>query len=83
LVPVKQVIRYFYIENAMAEELLHSAEKSNINTSLFGKEIDLFKLDILYFAFLPAANQILRRQEIILPSTNAADIETPPPNCVT
>jgi hypothetical protein len=82
LLPVKQVIRYFYIDNAMAEELLHTAENPSKNVSLFGEEADLIKNDLLSFTFLPAPNPGLSNYEIVFPSTHAADIETPPPNSI-
>ena len=83
LLPVKQAVRYFYLDNPITEEIVDinesAAKKINIT------EYDYhFLNDYHYFLLtsLSVNNSVLGLYITMLPSSHADDIETPPPNIV-
>jgi hypothetical protein len=83
LLPVRQVVRYFWIDNMATEETMHI---DNSSTKNFNELDENHK-------FLPTFNYLLPKFAIVtdiltlplneaLPLFHTADIQTPPPNWV-
>lgn len=83
LLPIKQAVRYFCLNNPITEEIVNinesAAKKINI-----AAEDDHFLNDYLHLlnSFLTVNNTIFSLYAAMLPSSHADDIETPPPNVV-
>ena len=81
LLPIRQAVNYFFINNQMTEEITHLNESpaKKINTP---DEDHHFINDHLFqlHPHLPAADAATGLYKEMLPSSHADDIETPPPN---
>lgn len=83
LLPIKQVVQYFSIDNLVAEEISHPAKAASKNFSAIDEDAHLihghhFLLDLHF----PASAVTTGIYKAMLPSSHADDIETPPPNAV-
>lgn len=82
LLPIKQVINYFLVDNITVEEIINTA-KSPVKPPSFIDEDHL----ITDFQFIDhhsifGGNVLSSLYKNMLPSTHADDVETPPPNAV-
>ena len=83
LLPVKQAVRYFYLDNPITEEIVDinesAAKKKNITD-----DDDHFLNDYhhLLLTSLSVNKSVLGLYITMLPSSHADDIETPPTNVV-
>lgn len=81
MLPIKQAVSYFYIDNVMIEEILHDAKESAKNLGGFNDNDQFINVvfDIFHAYTLELPNNISAQDELII-SCHAVEIETPPPN---
>ena len=81
LLPIRQAINYFFIDNQMTEEIVHINKPAakNINTPDEDFHFINDQLSLLHTHLLVDIAAIGLYKEM-LPSSHADDIETPPPN---
>ena len=80
LLPVKQAIRYFFIDNLMVEEILHVNKNATKNFRLLDEDHNIHDFDFSLNHYILVNNQLSYHFEESLPPIQAADIHTPPPN---
>lgn len=80
LLPVKQAVRYFFIDNFMVEEMLHVNNDATKNFRLLDEDHSIPGFDFTLHHYVLLNNPIYYHFAEILPSIQAADIHTPPPN---
>jgi len=82
MLPIKQAVSYFYIDNVMVEEILHDTKEPSKNMAAFG---DDHFINAVFHVFHPyifeLPNTVSAHNELFI-SCHAAEIETPPPNQV-
>ena len=83
LLPVKQAVRYFYLDNPITEEIVDINE-SAVKKKNITDDDDHFLNDYHYLLLtsLSVNKSVLGLYITKLPSSHADDIETPPPNVV-
>lgn len=83
LLPVKQAIRYFYLDNPITEEIVDINESAAKKINITGDD-DHFLNDYnsLLLTSFTGNKSVLGLYITMLPSSHADDIETPPPNVV-
>ena len=80
LLPVRQAVKYFFIDNQLVEELPESGKAASKNFKLFEEDQ---MLAIHEFAFQQGEfinTKLSFHFSVALPVTHAKDIHTPPPN---
>jgi hypothetical protein len=81
LIPLKQVINYFFIDNQMTEEIAHTVKTPVKNFSSPDEDYHfLYDLQHLPYPYLSLLSTATGLYKDMLPSSHADDIETPPPN---
>lgn len=80
LLPVRQAVRYFFIDNMIAEEMLHVIKDAPKHFNLLGEDTIIADIDFSSYRYLPAKNIPIFHFKEVLPPIQAADISTPPPN---
>lgn len=83
LLPVKQAINYFLINNQITEEIVE-LNKSAINNINPDHEDPVFLYEFQFASQIHTniLNTALEMYHQMVPSSHAVDIETPPPNTV-
>lgn len=81
ILPIRQAVRYFLIDNQTAEEILHIDDVSTKKIKLFEEEIKYLPEHAFFSQHYIFVNNIpaLHYTES-LPLFHSADIHTPPPN---
>jgi len=80
LLPVRQVIRYFFIDNQITEELADGAKGATKNFRMLDEDKLLHDLDIPVSAFIILNKESFFHFSDALPALYNAEILTPPPN---
>jgi hypothetical protein len=80
LLPVKQAIRYFFIDNVMAEEILHVNKDATKNFRLLDEDHNITDIDFSLYHYILLKSKLSNLFAESLPCNYAADIHTPPPN---
>jgi hypothetical protein len=80
LLPVKQAIRYFFIDNLMVEEILHVNKDATKNFRLLDEDHNITDIDFSLHHYILVKSKLANHFAESLPSNHAADIHTPPPN---
>ena len=80
LLPVKQAVRYFFIDNLIIEEILHVNKNATKNFRLLDEDHFLWEADQFAPQFFSFHNAAFFNYEEILPANHCSDIHTPPPN---
>ncbi|UAY52052.1 hypothetical protein [Ferruginibacter albus] len=81
LLPVKQVINYFYDNSAATEELAHSHKNTVPCFKLLGEDGKwLMEHHYQVNHFICFINNPLHSYDEKIPLTHSAEIQTPPPN---
>lgn len=80
LLPVKQAVRYFFIDNFMAEEMQHISKDATKNFRLLDEDNSFADFDYSLHHYKLLNNLISYHFAEVLPAIQAADIHTPPPN---
>ncbi|MDO9376904.1 MAG: hypothetical protein Q7T76_20930 [Ferruginibacter sp.] len=81
LLPVKQAVRYFFVDNLMIEEIVHINKNATKNFRLIDEDHNLFwENDHLSPQFSLLNSAAFFQYAEILPVYHSADIHTPPPN---
>jgi hypothetical protein len=81
LLPVKQAVRYFFVDNLIIEEIIHINKNATKNFRLIDEDHNLL-WDADHFApqFYILNSAAFFNYAEILPASHSADIHTPPPN---
>ena len=81
MLPVKQAIRYFFVDNIMVEEILHVNKSATKNFRFLDEDHNfIFDMDNLQPHFTMAERIPSMHFSEMLPASLAADVHTPPPN---
>lgn len=80
LLPVKQAIRYFFIDNVMVEEILHVNKNATKNFKLLDEDHIIPDFDFSQHQYFLVNNKLSHYFTEVLPAVHAAEIHTPPPN---
>ncbi|CAN5511802.1 hypothetical protein BH11BAC3_BH11BAC3_15870 [soil metagenome] len=81
LLPAKQAIRYFFIDNVMVEEILHVNKNATKNFRLLDEDHNfLWETMQITPQFFLIENIAFFQNSESLPIFHAPDIHTPPPN---
>ena len=80
LLPVKQAVRYFFIDNIIIEEILDVSKNATKNFRFLDEDHFLWESDQFAPQLYLLNNTAFFHYAEILPSFHAADIHTPPPN---
>lgn len=83
LLPVKQAIRYFFVDNITVEEIVHTTKTPVKPLSFIDEDHLLSDLHLLDHPFIFFNTVLSALHSDMLPSLHADDVETPPPNAVT
>lgn len=82
LLPVRQAVRYFLIDNQTVEEILHVDKGATKNFRFLDADHCLQDLDFLSHHFSIIKNIYPFNIVVNIPPFHIADIPTPPPNKV-
>lgn len=80
LLPVRQVIRYFFVDNQLTEELADVSKGATKNLRQLDEDKLLHDFDIPVTAFIILHKEAFFHFADTLPSLYTAEILTPPPN---
>ena len=80
LLPVKQAVRYFFIDNLMVEEILHVEKNATKNFRLLDDDHILPEFNFSLQHYSLSSKTPSCHFADVLPANHAADIHTPPPN---
>ena len=81
LLPVKQAVRYFFVDNLMIEEILHVNKNATKNFRLIDEDHNFLNEDCHFTPhFFLLKEEAYFQYAEMLPFFHAADIHTPPPN---
>ena len=80
LLPVKQAVQYFFIDNLMVEEILHLNKNATKNFRLLDEDHFITDVDHAVLSFVINNNIAFFQYAEMLPVSYATDIQTPPPN---
>ena len=80
LLPIKQAVQYFFIDNLVIEEIFHVNKNATKNFRLLDE--DHFLFDGLHDvpSYLIPCNIVFFQFAELLPASHSTDIQTPPPN---
>lgn len=80
LLPVKQAVRYFFIDNLMVEEILHVEKNATKNFRLLDEDhiMPEFNFSLQHYSLISKSSAYHFAD--VLPANHTADIHTPPPN---
>ena len=81
LLPVRQVVRYFFIDNPANEEMVEAGKGATKNMRFLDEDLHWLPgfANAQAVAFLPEKSSFFNYSEAI-PAFHIADIQTPPPN---
>lgn len=83
LLPVRQAVQYFSIDNVIVEEVLGAAKAPSKNFSTLDEDAHfIYDHHFLPHLHFPISVVTTGFYKAMLPSSHADDIETPPPNAV-
>ena len=82
LLPVRQVIQYFFIDNQLTEELAATAKAPAKNVQQLDEDKLLHDFDIPVSEFVILNKDAFFHFSDTLPSLYTAEILTPPPNLI-
>ena len=83
LLPFKQVIQFFFIDNQLSEEIVHSPSGLAKKFQLLDEDHKVLPpLQYLLPQFIVVDNSHSFQLSEMLPDFHTADIQTPPPNYV-
>lgn len=80
LLPIKQAVRYFFIDNLIVEEILDINKDATKNFKLLEEDHYITDIDFYLHHFILVNSQLSFHFTESLPLILAADIHTPPPN---
>lgn len=81
LLPVKQAVRYFFVDNLIIEEIIHINKNATKNFRLLDEDHNLFSESDHFSPQFSLLNNVpFFNYAEILPASHSADIHTPPPN---
>ncbi len=80
LLPVRQVIRYFFIDNQLTEELAEGSKSATKNFRMLDEDKLLHDFEIPVSAFINLNKEAFFHFSDTLPSLYIGEILTPPPN---
>jgi hypothetical protein len=80
LLPVKQAVRYFFVDNLIIEEILDVSKNATKNFRLLDEDHLLWDSDLLAPHLHLVSNSAFVHYAESLPFFQSADIHTPPPN---
>lgn len=80
MLPVRQVIRYFFIDNQLTEELAEASKSATKNFRMLDEDKLLHDFEIPVSAFINLDKEAFFHFSDSLPSLYTAEILTPPPN---
>lgn len=80
LLPVKQAVRYFFIDNLIIEEIVDISKNATKNFRLLDEDHFLWESTASAPQFYLVSNAAFFHYAEQLPSFHSADIHTPPPN---
>jgi hypothetical protein len=80
LLPVKQAVRYFFIDNFLVEEILDVDKNATKNCRLLDEDHNLPNADPLLHQYVLVNKLLLYHFAEMLPPVQALEIHTPPPN---
>ena len=81
LLPIRQVINYFFVDNITVEEIIHTAKTPVKPPTVIDEDHIMSEFHYFEHPYLSAKNILSGLYKDMLPSTHADDVETPPPNC--
>ena len=82
LLPVRQVIRYFFIDNQLTEELADVSKSPSKNVRQLDEDKLLHDFDITAAPFIILHKEAFCHFADTLPSLYTIEILTPPPNFI-
>jgi hypothetical protein len=83
LLPIKQVINYFLIDNITVEEIVHTAKTPSKPPTFIDEDQLMTDFHFIDHSSLFGRNVLSSLYKDMLTSCNADDVETPPPNAAT
>ncbi len=83
LLPVKQAVRYFFMDNIIIEELVHLNKNATKSFRLLDEDHYLPDTDLAMHYFLLVSGIYSYHAAEQLPAFQVSDIHTPPPNRLT
>jgi hypothetical protein len=81
LLPVKQAINYFCVDNITVEEMVHDAKNPVKPTTVVDEDHLMNEVHGMQHPFL-FESVLSSLYTHMLPSSHADDVETPPPNAI-
>lgn len=82
LLPVRQVIKYFFIDNQVTEEVVDLDKGATKNMRFLDEDKLLHDIDFSMVSFEPLNKTSFFHFSAIIPALYTAEIPTPPPNRV-
>ncbi|MBS1509419.1 MAG: hypothetical protein JST86_01160 [Bacteroidetes bacterium] len=80
MLPVRQVIRYFFIDNPLTEELAHDAKGATKNFRVLDEDKVLHHYDVAVTQHIILHKESFFHFSETLPSLYSVEVPTPPPN---
>ncbi|UEG50845.1 hypothetical protein LK994_05065 [Ferruginibacter lapsinanis] len=81
ILPIRSVVKYFFIDNVITEEILHADKGATKNFRFIDEDHKCLPSDWYLTPQLSATvNTILFHFDEMLPASYPADVQTPPPN---
>ncbi|MEY2918618.1 MAG: hypothetical protein RIS73_2332 [Bacteroidota bacterium] len=82
LLPVRQIISYFFIDNQLTEEIIEVEKGATKNIKQLDEDKLIHDFDISINQFLSLNKESFFHFADRLPMLYTAEILTPPPNCI-
>ncbi len=80
ILPVRQVIRYFFIDNQLTEELAQTDKGATKNIRVLDEDKVLHDADFAISNFIILHKEAFSNFAVSLPALHTVEILTPPPN---
>jgi hypothetical protein len=81
ILPIRSVVQYFFIDNVMSEEILHTEKGATKNFRFLDEDHKCLHTDYYILPQLAITyNTSLFHFDEMLPASLSAEVQTPPPN---
>lgn len=83
ILPIRSVVKYFFIDNVMTEEILHADKGATKNFRFIDEDHKCLPADWCLTPQLSnIANTVFFHFDEMLPGLNDKEVKTPPPNFI-
>ena len=80
LLPVRQVIKYFFVDNQMTEEIVDLNKGATKNMRFLDEDKLMHEIDLSFAQFENPDKEAFFHYNDVLPAFHTIEILTPPPN---